>query len=819
MLRNSILVLLLFLSHICSGQYYSLSGKITNTTLEPIALASIHIKGMQVGTVTGEDGSYKLQLEEGNYDLIITMIGFKSQVINITVNKDRVQNIILEPEEAKSLSEVIVRGKFKDRSEEIIRTVIRNKENILSVAGGYSCNIYIKATQQDSGAAIKNTKNQKPDPVLKNDAALQQMSMAEISLHFDHENNDRVKEERTGVVKRGKPEGLFYLSLTDGDFNLYNNLLRSRTLSEVPFISPVSYSGLAAYRYKLLHIQQEGNRKIYTISIRPRLLSNVTVEGEVTILDSAWVILDAHYRLPAFHIPEYDFFEVDQHYSFVNNKAWTITWQQFRYYSKHGKGKLSGETTVSYKDFQFNKIFPKTYFGAEISKTTEDAYTRDSLFWQRTRTVPFTEKEVRFIRYKDSILRVTTSKAYLDSIDRIMNHFTWKKAVLSGQVLYNREKERTWNLMPLGSLYDPFQFGGSRLHVFAGYEKTYTSRKNISVYGDLSYGFRNHDINGNFKFTRLYNPFNRAFYRLEVKRDFQYIFEGDAWINMINHNNFYLNNSIGIGHGQELANGFFLYTDLDIALRRSLADYKTSNKVDSIFPGLLDNDHAVNFEPYNAVYGKIRLQYTPFQKYIREPKEKIILGSKWPTFYTMWRKGIPGLINSKVDFDYLEFGIEQELKLGTAGVSYYTIKSGSFLNTNDLRLVDYQFQRRGDPLLFMNPNEAFQSLDSTFPVFHRFYQGHYIHEFNGAILNKIPILKKLQLREIAGGGFLIAPERNLQYGELFTGVERVFKWPFNPLYKFKMGVYVVGSVANQFKNPVQIKIGITSWDRLRNKWL
>jgi hypothetical protein len=54
--------------------------------------------------------------------------------------------------------------------------------------------------------------------------------------------------------------------------------------------------------------------------------------------------------------------------------------------------------------------------------------------------------------------------------------------------------------------------------------------------------------------------------------------------------------------------------------------------------------------------------------------------------------------------------------------------------------------------------------------------------------------------------------------EGFAGIERVIKWPFNPLYKFKLGVYVVGSAANQFNNPVQFKIGVTSWDRRSNKW-
>ena len=206
-------------------------------------------------------------------------------------------------------------------------------------------------------------------------------------------------------------------------------------------------------------------------------------------------------------------------------------------------------------------------------------------------------------------------------------------------------------------------------------------------------------------------------------------------------------------------------------------------------------------------------------RYVREPKERILLGSKWPTFYVLWRKGLPGVFKSKVDFDYLEYGIEQKLKLGTAGNSTYRIKTGSFINTKDLRLVDYQFQRKGDPLLFSSPHKSFQALDSTFPLFNRFYEGHYVHEFNGLLLNKIPFLKKLQLREVAGAGMLIAPERNLRYMEVFAGIERVIKWPFNPLTKFKLGVYVVGSAANKFSNPVQFKIGITKWDWLRNRWL
>lgn len=814
-----LLFIFLFSSPLLHAQFYKVTGKITNNKLEPLAYASVHVKELQTGTLSQADGSYELKLEEGKYDLVVSMIGYKSQLMTVVVNKNIIQNFILDPAAANDLSEVVVKARLKDRAEEFIRNVIRHKEAIQSAPGAYSCRVYIRAIQKDSfPAKNKEIKKDTTDRQRIN-RELDKISMAEISLHYDQSAAQQVHEERLGVSKRGNPESLFYLSTTEGDFNLYNNLIQSRVLSTIPFISPVSYSGLLAYRFKTISTSQQKGHKVYTIGFRPRQLSNATMEGQVLIEDSTWVVLSATFKLPSYHLPEYDFFEIDQHYEPVHDSAWMITRQVFTYYSKKGKGRRSGQTIATYNDFELNKQFPKGYFGNEISATAAEAYKRDSSFWQESRTEPLTTQEVQFMRYKDSIYNATHTKAYLDSLDRVINKITWKKITFLGQELHDHEKERTWVLPTLFSLYQPIQFGGTRIMPTVWYEKIFPSKKTLQVHANASYGIRNKDLNGSINVTRMYNPFNRGFFRVSGGREFQAIFSGDAWINQLKRSNVYLNHALGIGHGLELWNGVYFYSDIDFAYRKSVSDYKTNPQVDSIFGNILEDNRAIAFPSYNALYGRLRLTYTPGQRYIREPHQKIILGSRWPTFYVSWRKGINGVFESKVSFDYLEFGIEQSVQLGTAGISSYTIKTGSFPNRNDLRLVDYKFQRRGDPLLFLNPNEAFQSLDSTFPVFKRFYEAHYLHEFNGFLLNKIPLFKKLQLREIAGGGFLIAPERNLRYAEVFTGVERVFKWPFVPGAKFKLGVYVVGSAANQFRNPVQFKVGITAWDKVLNKWL
>jgi Family of unknown function (DUF5686)/CarboxypepD_reg-like domain len=822
MLRNLLLSLLLLTGIIATAQSVKVYGKITNAKMEPLAFASVQVKEYKEGIVTKEDGSYELELDEGKYELVISMIGYKVQVITVIIGKKNLQkDIIMEAADATNLSEVTIRGKSKDKAEEYIRNVIKGKEAIEAAAGAYSCNVYIKALQEDSMAFKKPKKGVQNDSLLKMqqaNAELNRMALAEIVIRLDRESARRIKEERIGVTKKGNAFNLFFLSTTEGDFNFYNNLVNVPAISQTPFLSPLSYSGLLAYRFKTLKTEIVNGRKIYTISVKPRQLSNATVEGEISIADSTWVVLHTKLRLPKYHLAEYDFFEVEQNYEFINGKAWMITRQELTYNGISDKKKSSGRTVVTYNNFELNKQFDKKHFGTELSTASAEAYKRDSTFWQANRTEPLTEKEVRFIHYKDSVYQATHTKAYLDSIDKKTNTITWQKILYKGQEFNDHEKRRHWNLPALYTLYQPFTFGGTRLQAFVGYSKTFESRKNIFINGDLSYGFRNKDINGSVRLNRLYNPFNRGYYYFNVQKNFEAIFSGDAWINMIKRSNVYLHQAVGLGHSVEIANGLFLFSNVDIAFRKSVSNYKTNDKVDSLFGNVLDNNQAVAFPSYNAFYGKLRLEYTPGQRYISEPKEKVILGSAWPTFYVQYRKGLPGVLKSVIDFDYLESGMHQSIKLGVIGTSSYAVKTGSFLSQKDLRLVDYKFQRRGDPIFFANPSEAFQSLDSSFATFKRFYEGHYIHEFNGALLNKIPFFKKIGLREIAGAGFLIASERNLRYAELFTGVERVFKVPFNQLGKFKLGVYVVGSVANQFRNPVQFKIGITTWDRKRGKW-
>jgi hypothetical protein len=795
------------------AQQFLLAGNVFNAKLEPLSYVTVQIKQLQIGTKTDDRGHFEFKLEEGEYEIFFSLLGYKKQSIKCILRSgSKPERIILESNES-SLNEVRVISFKKDRAEEIIKEVIRRKSKITEAVQSYSVAVYIRATQEDSKQLSAKQIRKMSDSAKQVLASkLPNMAMAEIALQLDYSFPNKTKETRNAVNIRGNSESLFYLRTTDGDFSLYNNLIKVPSLSQVPMLSPISYSGLVAYKFKTKNISKKEAYSIYTIQFSPTTMGNALVDGEVDIVDTSWTIVRSSFTFPKFHMPEYNYFQVNQTYDFVDSKAWLLNRQEFIYRIKEGRTSSSGRTLVVYDDYKIDTLFAKKYFNNELSSTALNAYDKDSTFWTTSRKEPLNEHELRYIIQSDSIQRVHTSKPYLDSIDKRHNKLTFPRIAFFGMEHYNRKRDETIYFNPIISVVRPFFPGGTRIAYGMDYNRIFTSKKNIRVSADINYGIRNSDFQGGLTVSHLYNPFSRAYASLVIGRSFDFIYQGDAFINLFRRSNFYIRNTAIFTHGRELINGLYLTNYIEFAKRSSINSLQFGRQFDSLYA---INNNAIDFSAYNIFYLSMRLSYTPHQLYVREPHEKIVLGSNYPTFYAYYRKGIPAVFNSSINFDYLEFGMQQVVKLGLGGSMRYEIYTGDFLSQKKLLFIDYKFIRRGDPFLFSNPMRSFQTMDSSFNIFHRFYQGHILHEFNGAILNKIPLLKKLNLLEVVGGGLLILPERNLQFAEAFAGIEKIV-----PLWreKFKIGIYITGSAANKYNNPYQFKIGLGQFNKKSNSW-
>ena len=107
---KSILLLFLVLfsaSYYASAQSRAVTGKVTDTKGETLPGVSIKLKGTSVGTMSGSDGRYSINISGSKSILLVTYIGFVSQ--EVTVNNQTSLDIALAID-MQGLEEVVVVG-------------------------------------------------------------------------------------------------------------------------------------------------------------------------------------------------------------------------------------------------------------------------------------------------------------------------------------------------------------------------------------------------------------------------------------------------------------------------------------------------------------------------------------------------------------------------------------------------------------------------------------------------------------------------------------------------------------------------------------
>jgi hypothetical protein len=213
--------------------------------------------------------------------------------------------------------------------------------------------------------------------------------------------------------------------------------------------------------------------------------------------------------------------------------------------------------------------------------------------------------------------------------------------------------------------------------------------------------------------------------------------------------------------------------------------------------------------------GYFTLSYTPGQKFMREPYRKVILGSKWQTFYTTYEKGIPTLFGSEVNFDYIELNAFDEIQAGRWGSTRWQISGGTFANKKNLRILEHKYFRGSDQFIFSNPLNSFQLLGPTLDTPNEYVRANIMHHFEGMFLNKVPLINRLKLMEAGGAGMLLIPDSDFYHFEFFAGLERVFRIKQD---LFRLGVYAVTSTNPLENAQYTFKFGIAMLNPFSNRW-
>ena len=818
-------VLLIFLLFIQSGLSQAvLKGQIVDETGLGVPMAEVFVKDMpELRTTADVEGNYLIRFDlDGDYYLVYRAMGYEDREVFVPIYEgENIKNIQLFPLNIKDLDEFSYSVKRTNPGRDIIKRVVEIKDQLDFNQYPYKCDVYIKAKEEKiDKSKSKNDDDDEDDPYRNEDqlkrkklGELNNKSMVEVELERNYSPPNKVREFRNAFDKRGDDRRLYFTTTVKSNINFFKNMLYLNDLSESPIQSPISTAGILSYKYKLVEkIERKNEPTLNKIEITPRNTAVSTLEGHIYVQDSTWLVEKIDLTIVKGNLYIYDYFQIEQSFDISSDTLCVLKEQVLTYGVDYRKEKFESQTTAIYKNYNFEPDFPKNFFGNEVAVTTKDAYERDSTYWGEKRMKPLSQDEIDYIKKRDSIENMFTKTEYLDSIDSVFNEVTFWKVAWFGVDHRNRAKKTQWTIGSVASMVRPIYIAGPRVGPDFNFFKKWENERTFDSYSRVDVGLLNGDIKGHTNVRYLYNPFNFGRIGFSLNHDYDLIRTFDAFSQVLLRENFIESTTGEIHHNIEILNGLSLQSNLQFTNRRPIPE--GTNFV-RWFDDELDNNEPPDFEIYNALIGDATLRYTPFQKYMKEPYRKRILGSKWPTFYIFYEKGFQDVFTSDVDHDYLRLGIKQDIKIGAFGTTSYHATGGKFLNSKNLREFDYKFHRRSDPIWFSNPLFSFQDLDTSLPTLDWYFEAHIIHHFNGALINKIPFMKKTRITSVAGGGYLFVPEHNWQHYEFFVGLERIFKFSRRRL---RIGLYAVFSDGNQIDPRTTGKISFALLDRRQMKF-
>ena len=108
------------------------------TSNEPLPGARIAVVGKHIGAISGFDGSYKLNLAPGDYNLKFTYVGYLDTIIPITVTEGpQTLDIALQ----RNVKEVTVSGKTENGSDASAQVTMRNSDNLINTVSARTIEI------------------------------------------------------------------------------------------------------------------------------------------------------------------------------------------------------------------------------------------------------------------------------------------------------------------------------------------------------------------------------------------------------------------------------------------------------------------------------------------------------------------------------------------------------------------------------------------------------------------------------------------------------------------------------------------------------
>ncbi len=795
MVRGKLVFLFCLLLFCCSlhvlGQQAVLSGLISDSHHVPLPAVAIYIKGTSTGTSTNTEGLYRLKLNPGRYTLSFSLVGSQTATRTINLPPGATQLDLLLAENAYSLAEVTVRATREDPARRIMRNAIARRNYYYSQVAAYKCQVYIRGIQK-----LRNA----PKSFLGADVRGQLQSLgldsgkrgilylSESVTRLSAKKPDQVHEEMISSRVSGDNNSFSFNQATDLMVDFYQNRVDLKALTPRQYISPLADYGFSVYRYKLLGIAENAGHKLYRIQVTPRRNSDNLFAGLLYIRDQSWNIESLDLQLTgASKVELLDTLQIRQQFIEPRPGVFVLSTVEYRFSWNIFKFSGFGNYLETLTDYDLEPIFTRRDFPSDILHIARTANKRDSSYWNQIRSTPLTKEEAADYIRKDSILIAHSSRRYQDSVDHKHNHIG-PASLLVGQVFKDHFNKSSIVIAPLVAIFSYNTVEGLAFSPQATYTRNTADTTSYTLGANLRYGFVNCRFNPSASYSQTFNTLTNSIFSFSggsVIKDQNRLGGIDPLYNTvqtlfekINPLKLYEKHFVRLDYGQDLTRQVNLSLGLEFAnripLRNSAFDYIHGRP----YQHFSANDpfsppgNALAFTRNQTFTLHFAAKINFGEKFISRPDLLIPQGSEYPTLYLNYRKGIPGVLGTDADYNFVSGRLTQNnIETDGMGRFNYSVSGGSFITHKNLTYLDYQHFTASSSTLFER-GEAFEIINSyRYSASRYFLHTHIEENFMGDLFSKIPLVRQLKLNEILGASYMTNDQLH-NYLEIYAGIQR-----------------------------------------------
>ena len=811
----------IFLSH--AQSFTSASGIIKDSiTGEPLPFVSVYFDGSTIGAMTDDNGTFTLQNNQGYTKLAAASLGYDTKFIDLKPGKKNDNLEVLLKPTAFEISEVVVKPKREKYTRkdnpavELIKKVIAHKnDNRIEAKPEYQTEVYEKLSLSldnfnpnlDKNKFLKKFKFIKNylDTSEFNGKPILTVSVRENLSDFYYRKSP--KAEKT-IVRAKRMQGIDK-TLDDGggitsnleeifkSINIFDNnipILLNR------FVSPLS-STLATtyYHYYIMDTLDVGGDKCVDLAFVPANSESYGFTGRLYItLDGNYAVKKVLLNTPAnINLNWVDKLRIEQEFKQMPDSTWVLDQENtfVNFYVVKGTQQLYAHQLRNYDNYNFNVQNADSVFGLlGALHVLPEATAQPDTFWTHNRPIPLKEKEDALKDLLGQLRKVPAFNAIIKTAE----------ILITGYIPTANDKKVTkFDFGPMNTTFSANHLEGFRMRVGG------MTTANLNPYwfasGYLAYGTNDRKIKYNLKLTHSFtkkeyhegeNPVNN----LSFIQEYDVYTPGQDFLFTSKDNIFvawkvgepvtkmqYIRKSV-LQYEKEWLNGL-TWKSWIMNQNNEAAGTLQYIKRD-------ESGNLYHIKDFTTSEIGTQLRFAPGERAYngRSGKESVFnLSKDAPVFKLSHQLGIKGVLGGDYNYNHTEISAEKRIWLSSFGHIDAQVKAGKVWDKVPFPLLILPNTNQS---ITIQP-EAFHMMNALEFVTDQYVSFNATYYLKGWILNRIPGIKWLRLREVLsfnmiyGGltdknnptltpGLFLLPDGtqplgSTPYMECSVGLENIFK--------------------------------------------